>query len=149
VSIDGGQPRRVNAESLDAQRPRLIRFSVFSGVLALLTLSWVTWDLTHDNPAPAGVLISLVVLFGTTLIGAFLIARKRQRTIRSGQDERVSGESPSWLGPALAIIPGVVIVGSQVIGRSSAMANDLLGLIAAYGLTWFVGLTLGLVVTSD
>jgi hypothetical protein len=53
---------------------------------------------------------------------------------------------PGWLGYLLAIVPGLALVASQAVGRTSAQAGSMVGLIAAYALTWGVGLALGLVV---
>jgi len=147
VATDDVQPGRINAEALEKRRPTLIRFCLSVGVLVVVTLSWVTWDLAHSSSSPAIALLVLALVFGATLLGAFLVGRRRQRTIRASHASDVVTKGPAWVGPVLGIIPGFVLVGSQLLGRSSSLASDMLGLLAAYGLTWMVGLSLGLIVT--
>lgn len=147
--MSAGDHARFDAAALDAWRPRLIRFCVVMGLLTVFTLSWVTWDLTRVNLIPRWVLGLLAAVFASTLVGAFLIGRRRQLTIRADRSAAALVRTPTWLGPVLAVVPGVVIVGTQVIGRASSIASDALGVLAAYLLTWFVGLTLGLVVVRS
>lgn len=141
-----GDRTSYDAAALDASRPRLIRFCIFMGLLTLFTLAWVAWDLTHENASPAYVLALLVAVFAVTLLGAFMIGRHRQLIIRADRNTPTAqGRAPSWLGLVLALLPGVVIVGAQALARTNSLANDLLGIVAAYLLTWLVGLSLGLV----
>jgi hypothetical protein len=141
--VSGGRIKRLSDEEFDRQRPRFVRLVIFLAALALFTLFWVTWDLTHKISTPLWALIALAAMFGVTLLGAFQIGRRRMRIIRSGQDHRGMAQSPSWLGPVLAIIPGFAIVGSQAIRAVSPLGNTLLGLVVAYFLTLFVGFAVG------
>lgn len=138
--------RRIDAASLEKDRPKLVRGLMWLG--PFVVLGWIIfgWDIAHASPQPALVTTGLVLVFGTTVLGAFLIGRRRQRTIRDGRDGRVMSRKPGWLGYLLAVVPGLALVASQAVGRTSAQAGSMVGLIAAYALTWGVGLVLGLVV---
>jgi hypothetical protein len=138
--------KRFDAASLDKDRPKLVRGLTWLGPFAVLLGIIFGWDIAHATSQPVLVTTGLVLVFGTTVLGAFLIGRRRQRTIRDGRDGRVMSPKPGWLGYLLAIVPGLALVASQAVGRTSAQAGSMVGLIAAYALTWGVGLALGLVV---
>jgi hypothetical protein len=136
---------RRDSAALDRRRPTLVRGLRWMVPMVSIGLILFGWELAHVSATPALVVVVLVLLYGTTLLGAFLIGRRRQRTIRDGHDGGVISWSPGWAGSLLAILPGFAILASQAVGRTSEQASAMVGLLGCYALTWLLGFILGLV----
>ena len=127
------------ADALERVRPKVVPLAVFTGVAAVFTFVVVSWDLWQSDGGAWKVIV-LLALCCATFSGSLLMGRRRAAVLRATSDYPTP-RSPAWLGPTLAILPGFVIIGGQIV--SDATRTVLVTLIA-YFFTFTTGATIGL-----